>query len=352
MLGINETKISPDSSIFYPDPIYIYGQSGETRKGRMDIPPYLVENIAFLEIYQKGVYDQIGTGFFVHHMEGDYPFMYMVTCRHVIEPALKRGLQLFLRVNHADGKGVGHVPLETLDDNWVYANDENEGIIDLAVLIFEPVKLPKSDQVKTGSLNISQLSAWRDIPKKKKRNLGVGDEIYFFGLFKTLVGNQRNLPIARFGKISLIPDEKIPGIDLDYGVSDYILVECQAYPGMSGALVYLYYEFGEERVHIPIGVIVGYHYDDELLDRKFTHYGISKIIPIEKLEKILFGEHIVNDRKAKLKNHQMKGLSAPATSIRGEDYFSRDDMEAALRKAFKPESEDETSDEGKSKTSE
>ncbi|MFA6550874.1 MAG: hypothetical protein WCT36_06015, partial [Candidatus Gracilibacteria bacterium] len=36
-----------------------------------------------------------------------------------------------------------------------------------------------------------------------------GDDVFFAGLFTSYIGQQRNQPITRFGKVALMPDEKI-----------------------------------------------------------------------------------------------------------------------------------------------
>ena len=40
-------------------------------------------------------------------------------------------------------------------------------------------------------------------------NMGVGDEVFMLGRFISHSGIQKNQPLARFGNIALMPDERI-----------------------------------------------------------------------------------------------------------------------------------------------
>ena len=59
--------------------------------------------------------------------------------------------------------------------------------------------------------------------------------------------------------------------------------------------------------------MAGYFEEDELKDNKFTHYGISQMIPAEKLGNILYGEEIVKRKKEQLDKDMMAKKPKPAS---------------------------------------
>lgn len=74
-------------------------------------------------------------------------------------------------------------------------------------------------------------------------DLGVdeGNEVFFTGLFSSYIGQQKNQPVIRFGKVALIPDEKIEWkneTDNSLQLKDLYLIESFSFPGNSGSPVF------------------------------------------------------------------------------------------------------------------
>jgi hypothetical protein len=61
------------------------------------------------------------------------------------------------------------------------------------------------------------------------------------GLFTPFIGNRRNFPVVRFGRVAMLSDEKIPWTERGIEQSlDLYLIECQSFGGNSGAPVFFY----------------------------------------------------------------------------------------------------------------
>lgn len=76
----------------------------------------------------------------------------------------------------------------------------------------------------------------------KKEGISERDEVFFTGLFAPFIGETKDYPLVRFGKLSLLTDEKIE--IQKYGeprrLADLYLVECQSQGGFSGSPVFFY----------------------------------------------------------------------------------------------------------------
>ena len=77
-----------------------------------------------------------------------------------------------------------------------------------------------------------------DQDKVNQFNIGVGDEIFMIGRFTGHPGEKQNLPIARFGNISMTPSEEMMNA-LGQRRSHY-LVEVRSVSGFSGSPVFVY----------------------------------------------------------------------------------------------------------------
>ncbi len=168
-----------------------------------------------------------GTGFVVQCEWGTF----LVSNRHV---AIAGGAR-FARVNRLDGGAeivelpgsafVGHeggddvaaAPLE-IDEEW-----------DLLPL---PWANLYGDRATFGT-------RMRDL------NVGVGDDVVMLGRFVGHDGRERNLPIARFGNIAMMPGEPVE--DARGLRVDAFLAEMHSLPGFSGSPVLLHIGPGSDR---------------------------------------------------------------------------------------------------------
>lgn len=157
--------------------------------------------------------------------------IYAVTARHVIEN-IHTNTPIHIRVNNFDGS-IEY--LEANKGNWVLSYET-----DVAVISFE-----KKSNHKLQDIPYKMLATDTIIKKEKT---GIGDEIFFVGLFSEHYGQEHNLPVVRFGNISLMPAEKLSvrvaeeSIIQVYGY----LVEAMSWPGHSGSPVFIYYPFDRE----------------------------------------------------------------------------------------------------------
>ncbi|MHC2368711.1 hypothetical protein ACVIQT_003359 [Bradyrhizobium diazoefficiens] len=78
------------------------------------------------------------------------------------------------------------------------------------------------------------------------RNIGVGEDVFMFGLFVDHGGIERNAPSARFGNISMLPtqDAQIPQQNGYPG--ECFVLDMHSRSGFSGSPVFVYRTFGSD----------------------------------------------------------------------------------------------------------
>jgi len=173
----------------------------------------------------------IATAFFVELPDG---FRYLVTARHVVERELG---QIQVRLNTRSGSfQFEPAPHE----RWERSHEA-----DVAALPFSRKPEPRTDLAYrvipyecfvdarccyTGPGLTDELRAEGGIP------VHLGDDMYSFSLFTARVGEQRNLPVVRFGHISGLPAEPIK-VDHEFEVVGYV-AELLSWAGHSGSPVF------------------------------------------------------------------------------------------------------------------
>lgn len=258
----------------------------------MNIPTVYLDSIVFLEIKDGDFYKQVGTAFVVDHLEVGVSSAYLVTCYHVVIEMIDHNSQLYIRVNRKDGSGIEHFPIP---NDWTFHMDNGVDKVDLAVWLINDGEVYQNTVL--GAIDSNQLYGREGLRQHFDKDVEVGDDIIFIGLFEHFPGNSKNYPLVRSGRIALLAEESIPGVALWLGVSDYFLVECQAYPGMSGSPVFVMRKHNGNEQYYLVGIMAGYYEEDEIVKKKFTHYGISLVVPVEKLGDIIFG--LIRDLKEK-----------------------------------------------------
>lgn len=270
----------------------------------MEIPDELLQIVVFLEIKDEhGFYEPIGTAFginYIHEEEGRaWGHTYLVTCRHVVESYLKSGKSIYVRVNRKVGYGIGHLPLSS---EWVYPEDSINGEVvdrvDIAILHWQKdiVNYDAKETAFSYSTVPYQIFSGRaGMWLAHKKSLSVGNEIVFFGLFQEFTGHKRLHQLTRFGRISMLTKEKIPGVMPEMGAEEYYLVECQLYKGMSGSPAFIRINDDGKNALSLMGVMAGYYLDSEHPDR---HSGISLMVPVEKIWSILGRQDMIDERSA------------------------------------------------------
>lgn len=167
-----------------------------------------------------------GTGFLVLYQGG----FYLITARHVAE--LLGDVGFCTRVNTFDGKSR-NVPAEQRV-TWVYHPDST---VDVAVVGFGISAAAGFDFLYLDEILL---------PTKEQEQdpdfADVGDLCYTVGLWRVLVGDERNLPIVHTGHIARLPgEERIPVRNANgtRALVDGYLIEAQTLSGLSGAPVFL-----------------------------------------------------------------------------------------------------------------
>ena len=103
------------------------------------------------------------------------------------------------------------------------------------------IRLQFNDQIP----NVASIPTTLFLDKNATR-IGVGEDVFMIGLFVDHNGISKNVPSARFGNISLLPNEmaKIPQ-ETGYNGVSYI-IDMHSRSGFSGSPVYVYRTFGND----------------------------------------------------------------------------------------------------------
>jgi hypothetical protein len=253
-------------------------------------------------VRSNGEYEPLGTGFFlgvpIGNPKSPTYVAVVITALHVInniEGAGQTPNKIFLRVNTKDG-GVEHVHIPT--ENWIRPDIDDQiknGKIDATVCWFPGNNSP------TGKYDYLLMPASNEIAFRQlldDEDIGIGDDVFFTGLFRYHTQTERNEPIVRSGIIAAMPET----ISTDYGPQRAFLVESRSMGGFSGSPVFVtpgFLRFDEEgQLKIRptfgssylIGVISG-HWDAPedvqimggLAERTSLNMGIAKVTPMEKV---------------------------------------------------------------------
>lgn len=327
--------------------------------GCMHPPDYFRDIAVFLYQEQNGDFVPIGTGFGMVVIEGDAIFWYLITCKHVVKPLLDTGEEVYGRFIQSGG---GAVDYGTLKGKWTPHPDP---AVDL-IVFHSP---PEGNRLSATAFDMRSI-----LTKERSLQMGhkvaEGDNVFFLGLFEPYTGAKRNMAIYRFGHVALIPEE--PLNVSPFGLSDYNLIEIQAYPFNSGSPLFV------ELVNVKdgrsafflIGVIQGFYPEKQRTRLNaegdvvvFSHLGISSAIPADKVWELLYQEKLVKERQEKIWAGQRAKGPEPAGGpiIRQEeldplasqgDVFTREQFEDALRRVSRQTRESSEPDEASSQTSE
>ena len=277
------------------------------------------------------------TAFFVRvplEESSDARVDYLVTARHCIEEAMPYG-DVFVRWNRKQGP---YVEVKTLATDW-HLHDN----ADVAAILLLPTAFPKGTDITdfdSTSLSIEDFvgpgphyefkgiapSGIGALPVEVHPT--VGYEVFFLGLFTQHYGEERMLPIARFGHISRMPslvDMEDPGGTRFQTVA--YLMEFQSWGGHSGSPVFFLHplvieDYKElQGIQVTVGVnqanvtgfmgLVSSHYDiskkanttGDILGTVRTNLnsGIAIVTPAEAVRQLLTREDIVEQRKEQVK---------------------------------------------------
>ncbi len=218
---------------------------------------------------------------------------YLVTARHVAERCEQNGL-VGIRLNRRDGQSA---VVRFEPSKWVF--HETDETIDVAVVPcpFDPseydcMPIPVDPMFLAGPRTL------------KSKGIGIGDNIYVVGLFSSIAGVERILPLVRSGTIAMIPEERVgtawPKAQ-NVGIEAY-LVEAFSIAGLSGAPVFVARTIPvpaaarsgrqpvAEGAHFLLGLLHG-HWKVKLdqgeqasdFYRDQINFGLASVVPAERI---------------------------------------------------------------------
>jgi hypothetical protein len=274
------------------------------------IPPEVKTVVAFVFVpgKQPGKAVPYGTAFFVGVKDpknSERTFVYLVTAKHVLQnPDHKSWLpKILLRLNTKDGGAEAvEVPVSLTGTNKTVFQHPDPSV-DIAII----PALPDQNKFDFKVLPEDMITTEKDF---KDLKITEGSEVFFTGLFSPYVGTRRNYPVVRFGRVSLITDEKIKFIDQE---AQLYLIESGSYGGNSGSPVFFY--LGSDRIPGSLilgppmlklaGVMSGSFQDLQPVGAVETsqvsvapsNMGIAAVVPAYKLYELLFGEELKKQRE-------------------------------------------------------
>lgn len=225
--------------------------------------PQILQKVITVIYHKVGErHDPVGTGFFLSYNNPTNPqvrYQFLVTARHLIFDDAGERYSAWVRVNRKD-QGT---ELISLGDDKAFVPDDRT--VDLAVL---PGNYP-SLQIDPLYLDADEFTATRN--DLQPPGFGIGAEVLYMGLFNPHIGETRNQPITRFGRIALLPDEPV------FWANDYvrvILAEINAFGGSSGSPVFIYLGHRDER-GLPVPRLLG------VLKGSFTQKHPATLVEID-----------------------------------------------------------------------
>jgi hypothetical protein len=260
----------------------------------------------------------IGTGFLLFYPDTRVGegggFSYLVTNKHMVrEPDLAGTLgkgkflqTTSIRINTKKPLQEGGVSFSLGEVPVTYSNGDLYALVD-----------PIDPQVDLAIINISlnpetldffmiqpSLFATKELIKDKK--LDESNEVMFAGLFAPFIGNFRNYPIVRHGKLAMMSEERIPW---QPGVTeDLFLADVMSFGGNSGSPVFIR-TGGDSQVigninYYLLGVMQGFYSTDskvsvqtaELNGVAKENTGVAAVVPAEKISEILESPRAVSRR--------------------------------------------------------
>ncbi|MDP8983184.1 MAG: hypothetical protein M3O35_21625 [Acidobacteriota bacterium] len=203
----------------------------ERQDSKLRVSPELLKCVGYLaeaiQLDSEAIdIDPFGTGFFIAIPSAAHPnksFCAFVTARHLI--ADHKNLKLCLIVNGRSGQGI----VVEIPENVIWWEHPSDKTADLVLMVFD-------HQPKDFDIISMHIRDFLTAERMLKADIGVGDEVFFPGLFTKAPGNGRMTPIVRNGNIALIPSGEI---QVESSFADVYLVEAHSLGGMSGSPVFV-----------------------------------------------------------------------------------------------------------------
>ncbi|HVZ18012.1 MAG TPA: hypothetical protein VG897_12890 [Terriglobales bacterium] len=195
----------------------------------MRVPDYMLQCVGFVaeavaesEADADG-YDPQATGFFVNVRSAVNPavvYIVFVTAKHVAKMLVDRSVVLLV-------SGLNGEISVLVDYGDVFYLHPDESV-DVAVL---PINIDKTRH----AIRTIPIEMFLTDDRINGEHIGIGDEVYFPGLFSYSVG-ARFSPILRHGNIAMMAKEPI---QVDTGFAEVHLIEARSIGGISGSPVFV-----------------------------------------------------------------------------------------------------------------
>jgi hypothetical protein len=225
---------------------------------------------------------------------------------------------------------------------WTHPSDQS---VDVAV-----VQAARQDDADFNPLNLESFATPETIGLY---NIGIGDEVFFPGLFTPAPGIDETRPIVRHGNIAMMPTQQI---QTKFGYASVYLVEARSIGGLSGSPVFarptinmhMQAKTGERVVvhglapdMILLGLMQG-HWDvqesninnpDITHDRRGVNLGIGVVVQASKILEVI-NQPMLKNYRNDLEKAALKSKIPGTDSAKPDDQrpFTQQDFEDALNK--------------------
>jgi Trypsin-like peptidase domain len=211
----------------------------DERQATMQVDDQVLNCTVFLGSPLEHGFAAEGTGFVLHVPEEGLSFLYIVTCRHVVEPtASVRDLTpnddpIWIRLNREGDKPPKVI--KTKRSEWLFPK---ERYVDVCVYPFDKQMHDADDDLALVTLNTSSTNGIIFTDTFQAHwGLALGDEIFMVSCFVGRVGDRKNIPVIRLGSIAAKPSEPAWGGSHQ---SPAYLIETRSLGGTSGSPVFLH----------------------------------------------------------------------------------------------------------------
>jgi len=135
-------------------------------------------------------------------------FVHLVTAKHVLQNKDQSWFpKVFLRLNTKFGASdYIEIPIILSGEKRTVYLHENDSAVDIAVIPLLPDEKRFEFKFLPDEM-ITTEKAFREL------RIAEGSEIFFTGLFTPYIGTLSNYPVVRFGRVSLLTDEKIKWVN-------------------------------------------------------------------------------------------------------------------------------------------
>ncbi len=295
---------------------------------RMLVPNVVRKTVVFIGARRGKKFKPLATGFVVSVVTGGYRFIHIVTAEHVLVGMQSKGIDKpSIRVNLVEG---GTDIFDAEYNKWFYHPDVAKTPTDVAVL---PCSIDRGGVIYA-HVPIDDFAVGGVI---EEEHIGIGDEIFSVGLFKSHYGEQQNIPVLRTGNIALMPEEPVKTKYAGY--MEGYLIEARSISGLSGSPVWVHMppfrviksqvEMAEKKQYYLLGLMHG-HFDvknlnedivlddDQKDDQRGINTGIGVVIPAQKIAETINQPDLEQQRQAIASAQNESGGAVPDVDLNGE----------------------------------